>query len=236
MRRSFVQLGAASLASLAGCALPRGSAVPASTRAHPTAAQLLWRRDELAMFLHFGVNTFTDREWGDGRESPAIVDPARLDAMQWARAARDLAAGARRATGREGSVTLELPEARTIGYARLERFAPATVRRVRLSVDETVGTAGPVGVRLFGQRAPRGRSTAPAPLARRLILDEHDLVDHATLAHPAGALLVRRGQVEHREASAARLEPELARDPRPLLAGVEQLRGRARHCASQGIS
>lgn len=45
------------------------------------------------MFLHFGVNTFTDREWGDGREDPRIFDPAGLDARQWARAAR--AAGVR---------------------------------------------------------------------------------------------------------------------------------------------
>ena len=37
----------------------------------PTPAQLRWQQDELAMFIHFGVNTFTDREWGDGRESPA---------------------------------------------------------------------------------------------------------------------------------------------------------------------
>ena len=41
------------------------------------------------MFLHFGVNTFTDREWGDGRESPSIFDPARLDARQWARTAKE---------------------------------------------------------------------------------------------------------------------------------------------------
>jgi len=48
----------------------------------------VWQRDELAMFLHFGVNTFTDREWGDGTEDPAIFDPAALDARQWARTAK----------------------------------------------------------------------------------------------------------------------------------------------------
>ena len=57
-------------------------------RPRPSRAQLEWQRDELAMFLHFGVNTFTDREWGDGRESPAIFNPAALDARSWARAAR----------------------------------------------------------------------------------------------------------------------------------------------------
>lgn len=59
----------------------------------PTPSQLLWQRDELALFIHFGVNTFTDREWGDGREDPAIFNPTALDAGQWARAAR--AAGAK---------------------------------------------------------------------------------------------------------------------------------------------
>ncbi len=67
------------------------SAAPGRPR--PTQAQLAWQRDELALFLHFGVNTFSDREWGDGKESPLIFNPARLDARQWARAAK--AAGAK---------------------------------------------------------------------------------------------------------------------------------------------
>jgi alpha-L-fucosidase len=61
---------------------------PATARPAPTPSQLAWQRDELALFLHFGVNTFTDREWGDGKESPAIFNPAALDARQWARAAK----------------------------------------------------------------------------------------------------------------------------------------------------
>lgn len=55
----------------------------------PSASQLLWQRDELAIFIHFGVNTFTNREWGDGKEDPRIFNPVRLDAGQWARTARE---------------------------------------------------------------------------------------------------------------------------------------------------
>ena len=59
-----------------------------AVRPRPTPTQLAWQRDELALFVHFTVNTFTDKEWGDGGESPTIFDPARLDARQWARAAK----------------------------------------------------------------------------------------------------------------------------------------------------
>jgi alpha-L-fucosidase len=81
-RRDFLQRSGAGLAGLA--IAPRFQ--PARPR--PTAAQLAWQRDELALFLHFGVNTFTDREWGDGREDPAIFAPSALDAREWARTAR----------------------------------------------------------------------------------------------------------------------------------------------------
>jgi len=93
-RRGFLQLSAA----LAGGVLVGGpggvfGCALTSARPRPTSAQLAWQRDEVAIFVHFGVNTFTDREWGDGREDPAVFAPTALDARQWAGAAR--AAGAR---------------------------------------------------------------------------------------------------------------------------------------------
>lgn len=55
----------------------------------PTARQLDWQQDEMRMFLHFTVNTFTDREWGTGQEDPGIFNPSRLDAAQWARVGKE---------------------------------------------------------------------------------------------------------------------------------------------------
>ncbi|XP_042469778.1 putative alpha-L-fucosidase 1 isoform X2 [Zingiber officinale] len=53
----------------------------------PSAAQLRWQLGEMALFFHFGPNTFTDTEWGSGRVSPSVFRPDGLDARQWARAA-----------------------------------------------------------------------------------------------------------------------------------------------------
>jgi alpha-L-fucosidase len=86
-RRDFVTLATLGIgAPLAR--LPRLSRL-SSPRPRPTPSQLTWQRDELALFLHFGVNTFTDREWGDGRESPSQFAPTALDCRQWARTARN---------------------------------------------------------------------------------------------------------------------------------------------------
>lgn len=60
-----------------------------SLQVRPSAAQLRWQRLELTGFIHFGINTFTGREWGDGTENPAIFNPEQLDARQWARVCRD---------------------------------------------------------------------------------------------------------------------------------------------------
>ncbi|KAL6977639.1 alpha-L-fucosidase [Sarracenia purpurea var. burkii] len=49
----------------------------------PAYSQLKWQQREFIMFLHFGVNTFTDSEWGTGHESPAVFNPAGLNAGQW---------------------------------------------------------------------------------------------------------------------------------------------------------
>ncbi len=55
----------------------------------PTPAQVAWHELEFYGFLHFTTNTFTDREWGNGDESPEVFHPTALDCRQWARIARD---------------------------------------------------------------------------------------------------------------------------------------------------
>ncbi|MCY7311561.1 MAG: hypothetical protein LH619_12340, partial [Chitinophagaceae bacterium] len=55
----------------------------------PTKAQLSWHEKEYYLFLHFGPNTFTDKEWGEGTEPEDIFNPAQLDCRQWAKVAKE---------------------------------------------------------------------------------------------------------------------------------------------------
>jgi alpha-L-fucosidase len=55
----------------------------------PSDQQLTWQSMEFTAFAHFGINTFTDKEWGDGTEDPSIFNPSSLDARQWVKVFSD---------------------------------------------------------------------------------------------------------------------------------------------------
>lgn len=54
----------------------------------PSDDQLKWQQMEYYMFIHLGPNTFTDVEWGDGKEDPGVFNPTDLDCRQWAATAK----------------------------------------------------------------------------------------------------------------------------------------------------
>ncbi len=69
---------------------------PASPKPYgptPSEAQLEWQQMEINMFCHFGPNTFTGAEWGDGQESKDIFAPTALACRQWVDVARQAGMG-----------------------------------------------------------------------------------------------------------------------------------------------
>lgn len=55
----------------------------------PSPRQLRWQQLELTAFFHFGINTFTNKEWGNGKEDPQLFNPTALDAKQWVLTAKN---------------------------------------------------------------------------------------------------------------------------------------------------
>lgn len=67
------------------CFLPSSSSPPPPLPILPIPNnfQLKWQIPNMALFLHFGMNTFTDSEWGSGHTDAAVFNPTNLDAGQW---------------------------------------------------------------------------------------------------------------------------------------------------------
>src|SRR5262249_25966746 len=70
---------------------PRSSAVdtPKPIEPLPSPAQLAWHEDELTMFTHFGMNTYTGLGTGKGDEDEKLFNPTDLDCKQWVREAKE---------------------------------------------------------------------------------------------------------------------------------------------------
>lgn len=73
------------LAALLSC---KNTLPPVPYGVLPSDSQLEWQKMELYMFVHFGPNTFTNVEWGDGKEDPRVFNPTALDCRQWAATAK----------------------------------------------------------------------------------------------------------------------------------------------------
>jgi alpha-L-fucosidase len=53
---------------------------PAGVAPLPSPERLAWQTEELSAFVHFGINTFTNKETGDGTDPPTVFDPGAFDA------------------------------------------------------------------------------------------------------------------------------------------------------------
>jgi alpha-L-fucosidase len=68
--------------------IPQDSIIRLASGIKPSARQVAWQEREVTVFIHFGINTFTGREWGNKSYVPEMFNPTELDARQWAAAAK----------------------------------------------------------------------------------------------------------------------------------------------------
>lgn len=102
LKQSLLRLGV--FLALAGCfrgdeedrqriSVPPGATeeqlIDLALEVHPAPRQLNWQKLEMTAFLHFGINTFTDQEWGDGSDLPELFNPTKLDPRQWIKTLKD---------------------------------------------------------------------------------------------------------------------------------------------------
>ncbi len=61
-------------------------------KCHPTKRQLAVEQMEFYVFVHYGVNTYTDSEWGNGKESPSLINPDDFNPDSWVQAIKSAGA------------------------------------------------------------------------------------------------------------------------------------------------
>ena len=62
---------------------------PAPCHPVPTERQLKWQETEFYAFFHYGMNTYTGLEWGNGNENPSTFAPTQLpNPKQWLEAVK----------------------------------------------------------------------------------------------------------------------------------------------------
>jgi alpha-L-fucosidase len=62
------------------------------TDVKPSPQQTAWQDLEIGVLIHFGPNTFMNREWGDGTAETSVFNPTQFDPEQWMRAAKSAGA------------------------------------------------------------------------------------------------------------------------------------------------